>query len=93
VILARVIGRLTSTIHHPEMAGRTLLVCERLRPDGRPAAGSIIAVDAIGAGAGETVLVLDEGNGARQILGRPQAPVRSLVVAIVDEVDSVELTE
>jgi microcompartment protein CcmK/EutM len=90
VILARVIGRLTSTIHHPEMAARKILVCERLRPDGRPAGGSIIAVDAIGAGAGETVLVLDEGNGARQILGRPQAPVRSLVVAIVDSVDVAE---
>jgi microcompartment protein CcmK/EutM len=86
VILARVIGRLTSTIHHPDMSARKILVCERLRPDRRPAGGSIIALDAIGAGAGETVLVLDEGNGARQILGRPQAPVRSLVVAIVDDV-------
>jgi hypothetical protein len=36
---------------------------------------------------GETVLVEDEGNSARQILGDPKAPVRSLIVAIVDSVD------
>ena len=44
-------------------------------------------MDAIGAGKGETVLVLDEGNGARQILDDSNAPVRSIVVGIVDAVD------
>jgi ethanolamine utilization protein EutN len=43
-------------------------------------------VDAAGAGAGETVIVLDEGNGARQILGGSDLPVRSVVVGIVDDV-------
>lgn len=86
MILARVAGRLTSTIHHPDMAGRTLLVCARLDALGRPTGGSIIAIDSVGAGAGETVLVLDEGNGARQVLGAPQMPVRSVVVGIVDDV-------
>ncbi len=86
MILARVAGRLTSTIHHRDMAGRTLLVCARLDAECRPTGGSIIAVDSVGAGAGETVLVLDEGNGARQVLGVPNMPVRSVVVAIVDDV-------
>ncbi len=84
MILARVAGRLTSTIHHHDMAGRTLLVCARLDADRRPSGGYIIAVDSVGAGAGETVLVLDEGNGARQVLGVPGMPVRSVVVGIVD---------
>ena len=87
MILARVTGCLYSTIHHPAMSGRKILLCDRLDPAGRPTGGYLIALDAIGAGAGETVLVLDEGNGARQILGDPQAPVRSLVVGVVDEVD------
>ena len=86
MILARVIGRLVSTVHHPEMAARKLLVCRKLDAAGAPTSSYLIALDTIGAGAGETVLVLDEGNGARQILGRPAAPVRSLVVAIVDDV-------
>jgi len=42
-------------------------------------------VDAVGAGAGETVLVLDEGNGARQVLEAPDAPVRAVIVGVVDE--------
>lgn len=86
MILARVAGRITSTVHHRDMAGRTLLLCVRVDPEGRPAGGYLIAVDRVGAGAGETVLVLDEGNGARQLLGVPGMPVRSVVVGIVDEV-------
>ena len=54
---------------------------------GQPTGGYLIALDAIGAGKGETVLVLDEGNGARQILGDSNAPVRSVVVGIVDAVE------
>ena len=47
----------------------------------------VLALDTVGAGVGQTVLVEDEGNSARQILGDPKAPVRSLIVAIVDDVD------
>lgn len=86
MILARVAGRLTSTIHHPDMQGRTLLVCDKLDQHQQPTGGYVIAIDAIGAGAGETVIVLDEGNGARQILQVPGMPVRSVVVGVVDEV-------
>jgi microcompartment protein CcmK/EutM len=88
MILAKVRGRLVSTIHHPAMAGRRLLVVDRLRPDGSATGADLIAVDVAGAGAGETVIVLDEGNGARQILGGDLLPVRSVVVGIVDAVES-----
>jgi len=88
MILGRVRGCLTSTIHHPAMDGRRLLVVERLGPDGEPLDDSLIAVDLAGTGAGETVIVLDEGNGARQLLGEADLPVRSVVVGVVDEIDS-----
>ena len=84
MILARVTGRITSTIHHPVVEGQKLLVVEKLGADGEPSGGYLIAMDSVGAGAGETVLVLDEGNGARQVLADPTAPVRSIVVGIVD---------
>ena len=84
MILARVSGRLHSTIHHPSMAGKTMLILDRLDSRGEPTGAVIIAIDTVGAGAGETVLILDEGNGARQILGEAGAPVRSLVVGIID---------
>ena len=85
MILARVTGRITSTIHHGSMDGRTLLVVDKLDASGQPTGGYLIAVDAVGAGAGETVLVLDEGTGARQVLGGADLPIRSVVVGIVDD--------
>jgi ethanolamine utilization protein EutN len=86
MILARVVGRLFSTIHHPSMGHKTILVLDRLKANGEPSGASIIAVDTVGAGPGQTVLVLDEGTGARQVLGEADAPIRSVVVGIVDEV-------
>ena len=87
MILGRIIGSVVSTIHHPVVEGRKLLVAARLDPTMRPNGGYIIAIDAIGAGRGETVLILDEGNGARQILDDSGAPVRSIVVGVVDTVE------
>jgi microcompartment protein CcmK/EutM len=87
MILGRIIGSVVSTIHHPIVEDRKLLVAERLDANERPTGGYVIALDAIGAGQGETVLILDEGNGARQILDDSEAPVRSIVVGIVDHVE------
>jgi microcompartment protein CcmK/EutM len=86
VKLARVVGNVISTINTPHFDGRTLLLCDLLDLDGTPSGGYQIAVDSIGAGAGETVLLLDEGNGARQVLDAPGAPIRTVVIGIVDEV-------
>ncbi len=87
MILGRIMGSVVSTIHHPIVNGHKLLVAERLDQAGNPTGGYLIALDAIGAGRGETVLILDEGNGARQILDNDNAPVRSVVVGIVDDVE------
>ncbi len=87
MILARITGSVVSTIHHPIINGRKMLLAERIDPTGKPTGGYLIAMDAIGAGKGEIVLILDEGSGARQILGDSNAPVRSIVVGIVDAID------
>jgi len=84
MIYARVAGSITSTVNHPDLDGHRLLLCDKLDAAGRPGRGYVIAVDTVGAGAGETVIILDEGNGARQILGRKDAPIRSVVVGVVD---------
>ncbi len=85
--IGRVVGTVVSTINVPAFDGRTLLLCDLLDPAGKPAGGYVIAVDSVGAGAGETVLLLDEGNSARQVLAAPGAPIRTVVVGIVDAVD------
>lgn len=86
MILGRVVGRVTSTINHPFYDGRSLLVVERTTPEGVSLDDYLIAVDTVGAGSGQRVVVLDEGNGARQVVGVKDAPVRSVIVGIVDDV-------
>ena len=85
--LAKVVGTVVSTIKAPILDDRALLLVDLLEPDGREAGGYLIAVDTVGAGAGETVLVLDEGTSARQIVGAPYGPLRTVVVGIVDAVE------
>jgi microcompartment protein CcmK/EutM len=87
MFIGQVIGEIVATIHHPDYVNRRLLVIDRLDESGAATGGYLVAVAAIDAGIGERVLVLDEGNGARQILANSKAPVRSVVVGIVDSVD------
>ncbi len=87
MILGKIVGSVVSTIHHPVIENRKLLLAERLDAEGEATGGYVIALDAVGAGYGETVLILDEGNGARQILDDDTAPVRSMVVGVVDELE------
>ena len=87
MILGKVLGNIHSTINHPFYDGKKLLVVERIEMDGQPASGYLVAVDRAGAGPGETVLVLDEGNGARQVLESKDGPIRSVIVGIVDDID------
>ena len=86
MILGRVVGTITSTINHPFYDAKKLLVVERTDAAGAPLADYLVAIDTVGAGVGERVLVLDEGTGARQIVGSKDAPVRSVIVGIVDAV-------
>lgn len=85
MILGRVVGTVVTTISHPDFSGRRLLVVQPLDPDGEQA-DDLVALDITHAGIGDTVLVNDEGNGARQVLDQPAGCVRSVVVGIVDSV-------
>ena len=83
--IGRVVGTVVSTINSPVFDNRKLLICDWLGTDGLPSGGYTIAVDAIDAGAGEVVLIIDEGNGARQIVQQDPAPIRAVVVGVVDQ--------
>jgi len=86
--IGRVSGTVVSTISAPVYEGRRLLLCDLLDETGKKKEGrSMIAVDAVGAGAGETVLILDEGNSARQVVDLEDAPIRAVIVGIVDEIE------
>ena len=88
MILGRVVGTVVSTQQHTFYQGRKQLVVRALLPDGTfDGERYVVAVDMVGAGVGEDVLVKDEGNSARQLLETdPTGPVRSVVVGIVDTI-------
>jgi len=82
-----VTGTVVATIKHEAFFGRKLLVVDQLGLDGEPNGHYDICVDMVQAGVGDRVLVIDEGNGARQVLKRKVAPVRAVIVGIVDDID------
>jgi ethanolamine utilization protein EutN len=86
VRIGRVVGTVVSTISSPVFEGRRLLLCDLLDASGRPDGSYLICVDTVGSGSGEAVLILDEGNSARQVIGMSPAPVRAIVVGVVDQV-------
>jgi len=87
VKIGRIAGTVVSTVCSPVYEERKLLLCDLLDENQRPTGDYLIAVDQVGAGPGETVLILDEGNSARQIVALADAPIRAVVVGIVDELE------
>ncbi|UCG17023.1 MAG: EutN/CcmL family microcompartment protein [Phycisphaerales bacterium] len=86
MILGRVKGEVVATIKHPAYASWRMLLLDRITPDGEELGGYLVAIDAVDAGVGQTVLVIDEGNSARQVVSDPRAPIRSVIIGIVDEI-------
>ena len=85
-----VFGTVVATIKDEAFRGRKLLLVDRLGLDNQPTGEYDICVDTVQAGVGDRVLVLDEGNGARQVLRLAEAPIRAVIVGIVDDVSLVE---
>jgi len=92
VTLCRVLGPVVATVKHEGFEGLKLLAVQPVDESGKASGDSFLAVDrASGAGEGDTVLVLREGTGIRQLFGAlPSAklPIRSCIVGVVDAVDA-----
>ena len=78
--LAKVKGTVVATMKSSDLEGYKLLVLQPVDPQGNPKGKSMVGLD--------TVLVIDEGNSSRLILGSPMAAVRTVVVGIVDRIQS-----
>jgi microcompartment protein CcmK/EutM len=86
MMLGTVRGQIVSTINHPFYDGKKLLLVEKEDFAGKPA-GYLIAIDGgVSTGIGDRVLMIDEGNSARQVVKDDKAPLRSIIIAIVDQV-------
>ena len=84
MFIARVVGEVVATIKHAELARHKLLLVQPETPDGAPTGRATIAVDTVQAGPGDLVLVMDEGNGAAQVLRRARGMVRTVIAGVVD---------
>jgi ethanolamine utilization protein EutN len=87
MFVGRVIGDVVSTIKHPALADKKLLIVERLDLAGQGTGRTVLAFDTVDAGSGDTVLVVDEGNSAAQVLHTSRGPIRTLVVGVIDSID------
>lgn len=86
--IARVIGSVVSTQKHRAFEGGKLLLVQPITLDDQPRGPALLAVDAVGAGVSEKVLVVIEGRSAGEALGRKGAPVDAAIVGIVDTIDA-----
>lgn len=87
MILCRVTGNAIAVEKHACYEGKIVLVCQPIDPAGKDIGRTFLAVDAVQAGAGDTVLASREGNTARQLTGKDSDPIHSVVLAIVDRVE------
>jgi len=87
MIIARVIGTVVATRKHENLVGSKIQVIQPLDPrTEKPMGGTLVAVDAVGAGVGEMVFVV-QGSGARQALGDDGCPVDATIIGIIDELN------
>ena len=83
--IARVIGSVVSTIKYEVFQGAKLLLVQPRLADGRtPDGDPLLAVDGVGAGRGETVIITSDGRGARELLQTEVTPVRWTIIGIRD---------
>jgi len=90
--LAKVVGKIAATIKHSDLHGKKILLVRPLDLSLSPVGKPVLAVDSVDAGAGDVVLVADEGNAAAQVLKTGRGPIRTVIVGVVDSVELAEGT-
>jgi microcompartment protein CcmK/EutM len=87
MLLARVTGTVVSTQKNRKLEGAKLLLVQPLTLEDTPKGPELLAIDGVGAGVHEKVLIVLEGRAAGEAIGRKAAPVDAAIVGIVDAVD------
>lgn len=81
-------GNIVATVKHHLLKGAKLMIVQPMTKDFKRVDQPLIAVDTVDAGIGDIVLLVDEGNAARQIMKTPDAPVRTVIAGIVDAIST-----
>lgn len=87
MLIGRVIGQIWATQKQPSHEGQKILYVQPLNLDGSDRGDPVLALDAVGAGVGERVLVTTEGWSSMTAVERPNAPIDMAVVGVIDAID------
>lgn len=88
MILARVVGNIVATTKNHRYESASVMLCQQVTPEGEETANTVVALNAVDAGVGDTVLIVQEGWGASTAsTGKPGAAIDSAIVGVVDYVD------
>ncbi len=87
MILGRVTGEVVATRKHPSHERRKILVVQPIQPDGSDRGEAILALDAVDAGIGDRVLVVQEGYAAMAAVNRLNSPIDMSIVGVVDSIE------
>lgn len=85
--IGKVVGTVVATQKHHKLHGAKLLLVQPETPAGESRGATLLAIDSVGAGIGERVLLVIEGKAAGDALGRKAAPVDAAIIGIIDQID------
>ena len=88
MILARVLGNVVATQKNQRYQNARVMLCQQITPEGEETAYTVLALDSVDSGVGDTVLIVQEGwSASTAATGKPQAAIDSAIVGVVDHVD------
>jgi ethanolamine utilization protein EutN len=87
MVIGRVVGQVVATQKNHNFFGTKLLLVQPLESDSSPRGTPVLAIDSVGAGVGERVLLVLDGRAAQDALGRKPSPVDAAIIGIIDSVD------
>ncbi len=86
--LGKVVGSIVATVKHDSYHNKKIFLVRPMTPDGKLGKSTMVAVDTVGAGEGDVVLIAAEGRSAVEILAfDKRMPLRSVIVGIVDKIN------
>ena len=91
MILAKVLGNIVATQKNERYESARVMLCQQITPEGDETGSTVLALDAVDAGVGDTVLIVQEGWSASTVsTGTPGAAIDAAIVGVVDRIDLLE---
>jgi len=88
MILAKVVGNIVATKKNQRYENASVMLCQQISPEGEELATTLLALNAVDAGVGDSVLIVQEGwSASTASTGKPGAAIDSAIVGVVDYVD------